>query len=304
MPSKQEIQDTISNSIIRTGDIVFQHAVFLQCFLPIRSLPRHTDYYQVNHSVKGRTTSLMIETGRLINPDKPAETEKREIPSGAKARLLLAYINDQAIRTSSPTVDMGNSLRKFMERNGIPIGGKNGKEITEQVKNIAAANISLGTWGEEQARQEKLSIANTVSFWLERNPNQLTFWQPEMTLSIGYMEALKHHRVPLDFRALIALDANPRAMDLYCWLAYRLHRIDQPLKIRYEALHEVFGRGIKELRNFKPHFKKAIEDACRCYPNARIDIRSNRDYVTFYHSPSPVPITGQVLTGKGLISRK
>src|SRR5215475_14259933 len=98
MPTKQEIQDIISHVIIRSGDVVFQHAVFLQCFLPIRSLNAGTHRYQVNHG----NASLIIRSGELINPQNRYQTEEREIPSGPKARLLLAYINDQAIRTNSP----------------------------------------------------------------------------------------------------------------------------------------------------------------------------------------------------------
>ena len=184
----------------------------------------------------------------------------------------------------------------------MPIGGRNAKEITRQVKNIAAADIKIGVWGEHEAIQDQVKIAKRLSFWIDKDPRQGTLWQPEMTLSADYLEALKHHRVPLDFRAMVGLQTNPRAMDIYCWLAYRLHTIKTPIKIPYEALHPIFGRGIKQLRDFKIHFKKSLIEAHRFYPDARIE--PSKDYITFYHSPAPIPLRGQVQSGKGMLAKR
>lgn len=284
MPSKSEIQDIINCLVISKGDILFTHSVFVQCFLPIRNLPNKEDFYKVRHG----QVSLAIEAGRLVNPDNIDEWEKREVPSGAKARLLFSYINNQAIRTKSPVINMGKSLREFMEKNGVPIGGANAKEIVRQAKNIAAANIMLGVWGEQSTNQYQTKIAKNISFWIEKNPTQGTLWQPSMTLSDDYISTLKDHKTPLDFRALVALQNNPRAMDLYCWLSYRLRTINNPVKVPYEALHPIFGRGIQELKHFKIHFKKAMMEAYKYYPEARVALE--KDYIILYKSPSPIPL--------------
>lgn len=283
MPNKREIQDIINSVIISRDDIAFTHSVFVQCFLPIRSLEKGRDFYEVSHG----DVSLAIEAGRLIDPNNYRNWEKREVPSGAKARLLFAYINDRAIRTKSRFIDMGSSLRNFMERNGVPIGGKNGKAIVEQTKNIAAAEIMLGEWSETKVSQCQTKVARGLSFWLEKDSKQGTLWQPEMELSKDYMETLQGRKVPLDFRALVGLQASPRAMDAYCWLAYRLRSIKVPVKIPYEALHPIFGQGIKQLKHFKEEFRKAVMEAHKFYPEARIEL--DKDYVTLGKSPPSVP---------------
>ncbi len=298
MPTKKEIQDIINYVVINRDDVAFTHSAFVQCFLPLRALPKEQMEYQIDHG----NASLLIQAGRLYDPDNPKRWKKMEVPAGGKARLLFAYINDRAIRTKNPVIDMGHSLRDFMERNGVPACGSNIKEIVRQAENIAAAEILLGVWGEKKVTTKRAIIAEELSFWLEKDPRQMTFWQPTMILSDSYMKTLEKHRVPLDFRVLVALQANPRAMDVYCWLAYRLRSVKASTKIPYEALHPVFGRGIKELKHFKVHFKKALNEAYRYYPEAKFDLE--KDYITIHSSPSPIPIGTSKHSSKPLLPRK
>ncbi len=282
MRTKAEIQETIQHLILTKDDITYTHPIFMQCFLPHRSLPGGTDFYQIHHG----KASLAISAGRLVNPSKPHTFEKQEIPAGPKARLLVAYINDQAIRTKAPQIDMGRSLRDFMDRNGIPVCGTNGKEITRQAKNLAAAEIILGTWGEQAVNQANIRIAKGLSFWIEKNPEQGTLWTPELLLSDDYLHALLQHRVPVDFRALVALQANPRAMDVYCWLSYRMTSVRVPTHIPYEALHPVFGPAIKQLKHFKHEFTVAMKLALKFYPTARLALEAEK--LVLYPSPPAI----------------
>lgn len=265
---------------------VFNHSIFLQCFLPARALPRDTSRYQADH---GRA-SLVLKAGELIDPKQPRKFEQREVPAGAKARLLFAYINNQAIKAGSPHIDMGSSLREFMHANEVPVGGKNGREIIRQVKNIAAAHISFGFWEDEHARQENHRIAHAVDFWLEKDDRQRTLWQPTLTLSAEYFDTLREHRVPLNFRSLVALQSRPRMMDLYAWLVYRLPRVRTGgTKIRYRALRDVFGSAGRKLRDFRRDFRAwTTEVVLDHYPDARLDV-SHDEYVTLYSSPRLVP---------------
>jgi len=277
-----------------TGDdIAYTHAVFAQCFLPLRAR-KGAQRHQVNHG----NASLIVRAGELIDPDEMHKTELCEIPSGPKARLLLAYINNQAIRKGKPDVDMGDSLRAFMKKAGVVIGGPNGREITRQVKNIAACQMILGVWGGTHAAQRRIDISDGISFWLEKDPRQKTLWQPTMTLSDDYMAALDNHRVPLDFRGLVTLQANTRAMDIFVWLSYRLCKIPRgrPVKIPYTALHAIFGNGRGRVRDFRTKFIEALKQAHSCYPDARVELES--DHIVLYASPSPVPAAGTVALPK------
>jgi hypothetical protein len=184
-----------------------------------------------------------------------------------------------------------------MEKSGIPVGGSNGREIQKQLENLAAARITLGVWDSEGARQETTTIARRLSFWIERDPNQGTLWQPEMELSEEYVETLREHAVPVDLRALVGLQANPRAMDLYLWLAYRLHAgfgSSSLVRIKLQSLHTIFGATVRDYRNFKVHFRKALKQALSFYPAARVDLESDMLILR----PSPPAIEYNLTRGR------
>ena len=251
---------------------LFTHTVFAQCALPIKALPKEQSFYQISHG----HASLAITAGTLINPRDPSLSESREVPYGAKARLLITYINDQAIKTDSAQIDMGSTLHMFMKTNGIPIGGKNRLEIEKQVKNIAAANIHLGLWGEKDKKQyssqKNMRIAEEVSFWTEKDPTQATLWQPTMILSDEYIKAMEQHRMPINFKNLVALQSNPRAMDLYVWLTYRINSVKRPVAIKWESLHSVFGNNVSNINNFKKRFKEALKLAQPYVKDLQLDM--------------------------------
>ena len=58
--------------------------------------------------------------------------------------LIVPYIIGYTVVRKSPVVDLGRSLRRFLAALGVPYSGQNGRMITEQVRNIAAAEFVLG----------------------------------------------------------------------------------------------------------------------------------------------------------------
>jgi hypothetical protein len=286
-----EFDQFIGSVVVTRKDLAFTHSIFVQCFLPLRALPKpNNQHWEVRH---GRAC-IAIEAGRLADPQIPGHWEQREVPAGPKARLLFAYINDFAIRHKTPVVDLGKSLRAFMGENRVPIGGPNGHELSRQLKNIAAARILLGNWGSDRVSTRQTRIAAGIDFWIDRNPKQDALWQPEMQLAPEYFEALGVHRVPIYFPALVRLQANPRAMDVFCWLVYRMRSVTFPVKIPYAALHPVFGGTIKLLKHFKVEFRRAVMAAHEFYPEARVEFKD--DYFMLHRSRQLIP--ADVPTGR------
>lgn len=280
----EEFDHLIGGPVVTRKDLAFTHSMFVQCFLPVRTLPPHNNqHWHVTHG----SASIAIEAGRLADPRIPGNWEAQEVPTGPKARLLFAYINDFAIRHKSPVIDLGKSLRAFMEKNRVPVGGPNGHELAKQLKNIAAARIALGIWSDVKVSTRQTRVAAEIHFWMDPNPEQGAFWQPEMQLAPEYFQALATHRVPLYLPALVRLQGNPRAMDVFCWLVYRMRSVTFPVNIPYTALHPVFGGNIKLLKHFKVEFRRALIAAHRFYPEARVDF--NRDHLTLYRSPVLIP---------------
>jgi Plasmid encoded RepA protein len=287
-PSKDRLLEVVSSVVPGSDDVTYTHAVFAQCFLPLRKLPKVQKFYEVHH---GRA-ALVIMAGALLNPATKRFVEM-DVPAGSAARIALAHINNHLIRSRSLDeallVPMGESLRDFMEYQGINVCGTNGKEITLQIHNLAAARISLGVWNGEHARQINTQIADAIDFWLEKDRRQRTLWQPLMRVSERYAQAIREHCVPHDMRALIGLYKDTRAMDIYVWLAYRLPRVParHDLFIRYDDLKPIFGTGVGELRKFRQVFKRALRAALAWYRDARVGLEP--EGIRLFHSPSPVP---------------
>ena len=62
-----------------------------------------------------------------------------------------------------------------------------------------------------------------------RLTSQAALWGSVVTLSPGFFSAVTERPVPVDFRALKAL-RSPLALDIYCWLTYRMSYLERPSK--------------------------------------------------------------------------
>lgn len=84
--------------------------------------------------------------------------------------------------------------------------------------------------------------------------------------------SLVNHAIPLDERALAALSHSAMALDIYAWLAQRLHRVNpkEPQFLTWKALKEQFGRGYNHMYKFKQIFRKTLTLARSQYPQAGI----------------------------------
>ena len=76
-------------------------------------------------------------------------------------------------------------------------------------------------------------------------------------------------------------------LDLYLWLAYRLHNLEAAKPVSWEALHLQFGAGTRQLKHFKPRLARDLELATAVYPDARVEITETG--LRLWPSPPPVP---------------
>ena len=276
-------------------DIGYHHGVMMQCFMPQKRLPEGQTTFQ---SIHGRS-SLLMRAGLLADVNEAHRFVQCGVPFGAKARIIMPYIVGYAVQRRTPVIDMGRSLRRFMETVRMPIGGRSGKAITEQVNNIAAADILLGEWSDERVLTKYRRVASEISFWLERKPNQLTFWNPEMVLSNEFYEAIQTRRVPVDMEHLIKLAGSPRRMDLYCWLSYRLPNVmaGKGVAVPLMYLQPVFAPDMDadaSTRLFKQRLKSDLKVIANVY--SRFNVKVQDDVLWLNKSASPISpkITRQV----------
>jgi hypothetical protein len=78
--------------------------------------------------------------------------------------------------------------------------------------------------------------------------------------------------VPLSENALKAIGPRSLAIDVYIWLAYRLHALKRNVEVSWPALHGQFGAGYERLRAFRENFLPAPELALAAYPDARVTL--------------------------------
>ena len=97
--------------------------------------------------------------------------------------------------------------------------------------------------------------------------------------------------VPLDARALSALQNSALALDVYCWLAHRLHRVKRLAgeRLSWKNLREQFGQEYADPKNFKREMEKALRTVRAVYQEARIE--QVEGGVVLMPSPPPVPKT-------------
>src|SRR3954453_12414128 len=90
-------------------------------------------------------------------------------------------------------------------------------------------------------------------------------WPSYLKLSLDYYHSLLKHAVPLDERAIAALAHSAVALDIYCWLAQRLHRVlpGKPQLVTWVNLQEQFGQGYTRIRKFREFFHGLLP---RCRP--------------------------------------
>jgi hypothetical protein len=72
--------------------------------------------------------------------------------------------------------------------------------------------------------------------------------------------------------AIKALSSNAPALDVYLWLAYRLHALSGDRLITWQALKGQFGTAFRELYHFKPRFTGTLALATAVYPAARVEV--------------------------------
>jgi len=61
------------------------------------------------------------------------------------------------------------------------------------------------------------------------------------------------------------------AIDIYAWLAYRLHALQKPTPISWQALKQQFGISFSRLDNFKMKFSGNLRLALAVYRDARVE---------------------------------
>jgi hypothetical protein len=304
-PIQQRLIDTAVLEPDEPRSILYQHAVLCQTCLPYRDPGDEIrEWQRLNGSVH-----LEVIAGKAMHP-KLNRLVLVGLPFGPKARLVLMHLNQRALVTQSPEVEMDDSLTAFVHRVlKLASHGRNMRAVKEQLARLAAASIRLGVVRDGHAITVNSHIITQFDIWWPKDERQRVLWPSTVRLSTDYFQSLLTSAVPLDEHHIAALSHSALGLDLYAWLAQRLHRVPpgKPSTISWPALHSQFGQCYGRLTNFRRDFMVALKEVLAVYKSAKIDLHEAREAarpklvagrmvlreprakgLTLHHSPPPV----------------
>ena len=276
------IQASVDIATGDVGEILFQHSILCQCGMPYRDPgPDVLTWTRKNGDV-----SFHMRASDVEHPD--GQWKPVGLPFGPKPRLILMHLNGEALRQQRPCIEVDATLTKFVQRIDLPSKGKNINAVKTHVGKLANTQISLAGPVESSGRrgQVNTNIVEGFDLWFTHAEAQQVFWPATVTLSPRYFESLMKHAVPLSETAIAALRNTPLALDIYTWLAQRLHRVKGHQGIPWPVMQAQFGEQYKDLRFFRRDFTRTLKKVLTVYPDARVEI--NRRGVQLYASKPPI----------------
>lgn len=234
---------------------------------------------------RGHRVTLLVEPGTMRNGNTVV---KFGVPFGSRARMILLYLQTQAIRTGSREIELGKSMRSWMERMGIAVGGETTRALREQAARISACSLKFFWDGEDSeswARGAIVSAGLRFKDTTEHNHHNQP-WDDRVVLDETFWRALRDHPVPLQETAIRELAHRSLALDVYIWLAWRCHELKRPVDISWPALNAQFNTTGRPLKHFKPLFADAIRAATAAYPACRLEVEERG--VTLHPSRPPI----------------
>lgn len=200
------------------------------------------------------------------------------LPYGTIPRLLMAWLTTETLRTKEPELVLGNSLSEFMaELELVPTGGRWGSitRLKNQTQRLFNATVSCTYEDADKTAAIGYRIASRTMLWWDadkpKDAAQRQLWQSTVTLSQDFFDEVVSSPVPIDMRALKALKKSPMALDIYCWLTYRMSYLSRETLIPWPALATQFGAEYGRIRDFKAAFIQQLRKVHVMYPEARIE---------------------------------
>jgi hypothetical protein len=196
------------------------------------------------------------------------------LPYGSYARFILLFLQSEAVKTGSREIELGRSMQVWLGRMGLSIGGNSYRLVKEQAKRISVCRLTFFSMnGDQEILRNGGFVEGAISMTgISTSPDQPSLWQDKVRLDEAFFKALRDHPVPVSEGALKAIGPRSMSLDVYIWLAYRLHALKRDTDITWPALYGQFGAGFKRLRAFRAQFLESLQLALAAYPEARVTV--------------------------------
>jgi hypothetical protein len=191
----------------------------------------------------------------------------------------MIHLCTQAKLQKSPEVEISHSMSAFMQDLGMAVsGGETGSigRFKEQLNRLAATRMQLFIQDDNKISMRNPEPAiSRYDVWFAKSAEQRILWPTTVTLGREFFESLMGaNALPLDHRAIRALQQSAMALDVYSWLAHRLCRIPQnkPAPISWTALQGQFGPEYSDRYKFRQDFKEALRKVLAVYRYANVEL--------------------------------
>jgi hypothetical protein len=261
----------------------------VQCTLP------HADPGEIPlwTRTNGNVTLVIARTG--FDPKTMAPIG---YPYGSLPRLLLFWLNTEAVRTGKRRLEMGDTFAGFIRQLGLdPSRGgprSDARRLQEQMRRLFSAAINFqSNVTEASGREQELAMNMNVSsrrelWWDPKRPEQVSLFGSWVELGEAFYQSIVEAPVPGDMRALRALKRSPLALDLYNWATHKaltVARKGQSQFVPWIGLMRQFGTDYTDPKDFRKKAIAALRKIETVYPGLKL--QDAEGGIIIHHSSRP-----------------
>lgn len=218
----------------------------------------------------------------------------RGLPYGHYPRLILIWLTREALRRNAMglsvdearVIPLGDNLTQFMREIGVLkpgerlSGGKRGRiqTLRTQVDRLFSTTITINSIAEELsgrsvASWRNIPISSSGQYWWETRTGSIDFNADEsyVELSADFFTELIQHAFPLNALHLAVIHTSPLAIDLYCWITYRLAIHRGFTRLTWRQLREQLSVGFADtpqgMRDFRKKVRLSLEKIKTVWPD-------------------------------------
>jgi len=193
------------------------------------------------------------------------------VPYGSRARLIILYLQTEALRTRSREVELGSSLRSWMTQLGIPLGGKSSRDVRDQTERILRCRLTFEVSREGCYGIIHQHIVDAAMFDSE-SARHGTVLVDRVVLCESFFKRLLQAPVRIEKAAIRAIANNSMAIDVYCWLAHYLPQLTSDRVLPWAQLQAQFGSRFQRADHFRTRFLDNLGLALAVYRDAGVDV--------------------------------
>jgi Plasmid encoded RepA protein len=215
------------------------------------------------------------------------------LPYGRVPRLLMMHICREAVIKKSPCIVLGG-ISEFVRKLELDVSGRVIRSMRDQIRKLFSTTISYReNFTVENHRIERngrfLIATKDTYFWCQNSTNNDQSWGGEITLSKEFYDEIIQRPVSIDLRAIRALKNSSMALDIYCWLTFRMSHLNKITHIPWEYLMLQFGADYHYAKNFKVKFLHFLKKVLFFYSKAQVNY--DEQGLILFPSPTHIPKT-------------